>query len=275
MLPHGPTVGPLLPPSSLSVVQPGLLLRCCWASTWPAPTRTSCASFWQTWRGIRRQWGRWAAAAAMWASAAAVGEGCCCLLSTNGRQTELAACLGVTLSVRDSDVKRCVAAWRAARAQVGAESGHPPKLLSVLKATSAMDNPVAVSRRTPGPAGALSIAARRCAAHPKKSLAAVLWLLGLWIAFLAKPNKLTKEQLSAFHAKVAEASGRRRRHWLDACIPPPRPPLTSLCVVLITLLQSEGLLMELTRVENRLMDAQLDTRRHQVGRWRVDVVNCR
>ena len=69
-----------------------------------------------------------------------------------------------------------------------------------------MDNPVVVSRRTPG--GALSIA-RRCAAHPKKSIAVLLWMLGLWIAFLAKPGKLTKDQLQAFHTKVAEVSFRR------------------------------------------------------------------
>lgn len=48
--------------------------------------------------------------------------------------------------------------------------------------------------------------------YPHLSLTLLLWLLGLWVAFLAKPPAVNDEQAAAFKAKLQEvrAAGRLR-----------------------------------------------------------------
>ncbi|KAL4458505.1 hypothetical protein ABPG75_013370 [Micractinium tetrahymenae] len=82
-----------------------------------------------------------------------------------------------------------------------------------------------------GPAAALRLPIR----YPKLTVTLVLWLLGLFLAFMAKPPPVSQEALAAFKAKVKQA---------------------------------EGVVGELTLAERQLMEAELAQARHKVWFWR-------
>ncbi|KAL4426500.1 hypothetical protein ABPG77_008358 [Micractinium sp. CCAP 211/92] len=95
----------------------------------------------------------------------------------------------------------------------------------------------ALQRRSAGsqalrPASALRLPIR----YPKLTLTLVLWILGLFLAFIAKPPRVSQEALAAFRAKVKQA---------------------------------EGVVGELTLAENQLLEAELAQAQHKVWFWRL------
>ncbi|PRW60003.1 hypothetical protein C2E21_1530 [Chlorella sorokiniana] len=83
-----------------------------------------------------------------------------------------------------------------------------------------------------------SLAAGRLSAplrYPRLTVTLLLWVLGLYLAFLARPAAITPEQELAFKAKIKEA---------------------------------EGVLGELALAERAYMEADLEMRQHMVWFWR-------
>ena len=97
------------------------------------------------------------------------------------------------------------------------------------------DSGTAIERRQPSntlsPSSLASFPRRR----PRTAGLLVLWVIGLWAAFLARPVAITEAQTAAFNAKIKQA---------------------------------EGIMGELTAAERVLMDAELEVHRHKVWFWR-------
>ncbi|PSC71398.1 ATP-dependent helicase deoxyribonuclease subunit B [Micractinium conductrix] len=96
----------------------------------------------------------------------------------------------------------------------------------------------AVVRRAPS-GGSLAATARSAAAlplnYPCLALTLALWVLGLFLAFAAKPSKISDMQLAAFNAKLKQA---------EAVVP------------------------DLSYVEVQLVDAEVEQAQHKVWFWR-------
>lgn len=71
----------------------------------------------------------------------------------------------------------------------------------------------AVARRDSAAGSLLAVPVR----HPKAGAVLLLWLLGLWLAFMAKPARITEQQTVAFKEKLSEVglscSRAAKRMW--------------------------------------------------------------
>ncbi|KAL4859320.1 hypothetical protein ACK3TF_001057 [Chlorella vulgaris] len=107
-----------------------------------------------------------------------------------------------------------------------------PRLLAAMADTGRRTRTAVIPRPAPSLAVTVTNFPRR---HPQATFVLLAWLLGLYFAFLARPIPVTEAQTLAFKGKVKEA---------------------------------EGVLYELTRAEQAVMEAELDQAEHKVWFWR-------
>ena len=144
-----------------------------------------------------------------------------------------------------------------------------------------MPDRTAVVRRAPS-GGSLAATARSAAAlplnYPCLALTLALWVLGLFLAFAAKPSKISDMQLAAFNAKLKQARGAISLrppitgvHCGESVPLDCRRPLPPACTLTSShtyILQAEAVVPDLSYVEVQLVDAEVEQAQHKVWFWR-------
>lgn len=139
----------------------------------------------------------------------------------------------------------------------------------------AMPDGTAVVTRQASPSLAVAVF-RFPQRHPRAAGFFLVWLLGLYCAFLARPPAITDEQTTAFKVKVQEVrGGAHERGCLIGVIPTPGAAQWRLADArcspvppLLASLQAEVILGELARAEQVLMEAELEQQQFKVWFWR-------